>query len=73
MSEVDSVKEEIGFFKTLLSIIITTLFAVVAWFVGYEQQDVKSGFALVAIVVLIVAWLIIQSMIFKLIRKLKEL
>jgi hypothetical protein len=72
MSEVDSVKEEIGFFKTLLSI-ITTLFAVVAWFVGYEQQDVKSGFALVAIVVLIVAWLISQSMIFKLIRKLKEL
>jgi hypothetical protein len=71
--EVDSIKEEIGFFKTMLSIVITALFAVVAWFVGYEQQDVKSGFALVAIIVLIVAWLVIQSMIFKLIRKLKEL
>lgn len=73
MSETDSVKEAIGFFKTILSIVITALFAVVAWFVGYEEQDVKSGFALVAIVVLVVAWLVIQSMIFKLIRKLKEL
>jgi cell division protein FtsW (lipid II flippase) len=73
MSEIDSVKEEIGFFRAVIVLILTALFAVTGWYVLYEQQDVKSGLALVAIVALIVAWLVVQSMMFKLIKKLKEL
>ncbi len=73
MSEIDSVKEEISFFRTLIVLILTTLFALTGWYVLYEQEDVKSGLALVAIVSLIAAWLVVQSMMFKLIRKLKEL
>jgi cell division protein FtsW (lipid II flippase) len=73
MSEIDSVKEEISFFRALIVLILTTLFALTGWYVLYEQEDVKSGLALVAIVSLIAAWLVVQSMMFKLIRKLKEL
>jgi cell division protein FtsW (lipid II flippase) len=73
MSEIDSVKEEIGFFRAVIVLILTALFAVTGWYVLYEQQDVKSGLALVAIVALIVAWLVVQSLMFKLIKKLKEL
>jgi hypothetical protein len=73
MSEIDQVKEEIGFYKMILSIVLAALFAVVGWFVLYDGQDVKSGFALVAIVSLIATWLIVQRIIFKLISKLKEL
>lgn len=73
MSEIDSVKEEIGFFRAVIVLILTALFAVTGWYVLYEQQDVKSGLALVAIVALIVAWLVVQSMMFKLIKKLKDL
>lgn len=73
MSEIDQVKEEIGFYKMILSIVLTALFAVVGWFVLYDGQDIKSGFALVAIVSLIATWLIVQRIIFKLISKLKEL
>ena len=73
MSEIDSVKEEISFFRSLIVLILTALFAVTGWYVLYEKEDVKSGLALVAIVSLIAAWLVIQSMMFKLIRKLKEL
>jgi hypothetical protein len=73
MSEIDSVKEEISFFRSLIVLILTALFAVTGWYVLYEKEDVRSGLALVAIVSLIAAWLVIQSMMFALIRKLKEL
>lgn len=73
MSEIDSIKEEISFFRAMIMLILTALFALTGWYVLYEQQDVKSGLALTAIVSLIIAWLVVQSMMFKLIRKLKEL
>ena len=52
---------------------IAALFALVGWYVLYDQQDVKSGLALVAIVILIIAWLYIQAKIFKLLDKLEKL
>ncbi len=73
MSETDRVKEEIGFYKTAWSLMIAALFALVGWYVLYDQQDVKSGLALVAIVILIIAWLYIQAKIFKLLDKLEKL
>ncbi|UCG18448.1 MAG: hypothetical protein JSU84_07875 [Thiotrichales bacterium] len=73
MSETDRVKEEIGFYKTAWSLMIAALFALVGWYVLYDQQDVKSGLALVAIVILVIAWLYIQAKIFKLLDKLEKL
>ncbi len=73
MSETDRVKEEIGFYKTAWSLMIAVLFALVGWYVLYDQQDVKSGLALVAIVILVIAWLYIQAKIFKLLDKLEKL
>lgn len=73
MSETDRVKEEIGFYKTAWSVMMAALFALVGWYVLYDQQDVKSGLALVAIVILVIAWLYIQAKIFKLLDKLEKL
>ncbi|MBP7900916.1 MAG: hypothetical protein KAZ85_02855 [Gammaproteobacteria bacterium] len=73
MSEVDSIKEEISFFRSLIVLILTALFALTGWYVLYEEQDMKAGMALVAIVALIAAWLIVQKMMFNLIEKLREL
>lgn len=73
MSETDRVKEEIGFYKTAWSLMIAALFALVGWYVLYDQQDVKSGLALVAIVILVIAWLYIQAKLFKLLDKLEKL
>jgi cell division protein FtsW (lipid II flippase) len=73
MSEIDSIKEEISFFRSLIVLILTALFAVTGWYVLYEEQDMKAGMALVAIVALIAAWLIVQKMMFNLIEKLREL
>lgn len=73
MSEIDSIKEEISFFRSLIVLILTALFAVTGWYVLYEEQDMKAGMALVAIVALIAAWLMVQKMMFNLIEKLREL
>lgn len=73
MSEIDSIKEEISFFRSLIVLILTALFALTGWYVLYEEQDMKAGMALVAIVALIAAWLIVQKMMFNLIEKLREL
>ncbi len=73
MAEIDSVKEEISFFRSLITVILTALFAVTGWFMLYDQKDEKYGMAVVAIVFLIVAWLISQKIMFNLINKLKEL
>ena len=73
MSETARVKEEISFYKTAWSLMIAALFALVGWYVLYDQQDVKSGLALVAIVILVIAWLYIQAKIFKLLDKLEKL
>lgn len=73
MAEIDSIKEEISFFRSLIVLILTALFAVTGWYVLYEEQDMKAGMALVAIVALIAAWLIVQKMMFNLIEKLREL
>jgi len=73
MSEIDSIKEEINFFRTIIQIVLTALFAVSGWFMLYDGSDEKSGMALASMILLIGVWLVVQSMMFKLIRKLKEL
>ncbi len=73
MSEIDQVKEEIGFYKTAWTFVLTVLAALVGWFMVYGTQDVASGMALVAIVLLIALWMYIQSKIMKLIRSLREM
>lgn len=74
MSEIDSIKEEISNYRSLLSIILTALFAVTGWFMLYDNiQDVKAGMALVAIVSLSIVVFVFYLKMEKLIRKLKEL
>lgn len=74
MSEIDSIKEEINSYRSLLQIMLTALFAVTGWFMLYDNvQDVKAGMALVAIVSLSVIVVIFYLKMGKLIRKLKEL
>ncbi len=74
MSEIDSIKEEISSYRSLLSIILTALFAVTGWFMLYDNmQDVKAGMALVAIVSLSIVVFIFYIKMEKLIRKLKDL
>lgn len=73
MSEIDEVKEEISYLKSIVSVLLAALFAVSGWFILYDGSDVKSGMALAAIVSLIGALLVFHSKITKLIRKLREL
>lgn len=73
MSEIDEVKEEISYLKSIVSVLLAALFAVSGWFILYDGNDVKSGMALAAIVSLIGALLVFHAKITKLIRKLREL
>lgn len=74
MSEIDSIKEEINSYRSLLQIMLTALFAVTGWFMLYDNiQDVKAGMALVAIVSLSVIVIVFYLRMGKLISKLKEL
>ncbi len=73
MSEIDEVKEEISYLKSIVSVLLAALFAVSGWFILYDSSDVKSGMALTAIVSLIGALLVFHTKITKLIRKLREL
>jgi hypothetical protein len=73
MSEIDEVKEEIGFYKTAWTFVLTILAALIGWFMLYSEQNAVSGLALVAIVLLIALWMYIQSKIMRLIRSLREM
>lgn len=73
MSEIDEVKEEISYLKSIVSVLLAALFAVSGWFILHDGNDVKSGMALAAIVSLIGALLVFHAKITKLIRKLREL
>lgn len=73
MSEIDEVKEEISYLKSIVSVLLAALFAVSGWFILYDGNDAKSGMALAAIVSLIGALLVFHTKITKLIRKLREL
>jgi len=73
MSEIDEVKEEISYFKSIVSVLLAALFAVSGWFILYDGNDVKSGMALTSIIALIVALLVFHNKITKLIKKLREL
>lgn len=73
MSEIDEVKEEISYLKSIVSVLLAALFAVSGWFILYDGNDVKSGMALTSIITLIVALLVFHNKITKLIKKLREL
>lgn len=72
MSEIDEIKEEIGFYKTAWTFVLTILAALVGWFMLYGEQDIIAGMALVGIVVMTGLWLWLQTKIMKLIRSLRD-
>ena len=72
MSEIDEIKEEIGFYKTAWTLVLTILAALVGWFMLYGEQDIIAGMALVGIVVMTGLWLWLQTKIMKLIRSLRD-
>ncbi len=73
MSEIDEVKEEIGFYKTAWTFVLTVLAALVGWFMLYSEKDAIAGMALLGIVVMTGLWFWLQVKIMKLIRSLRNL
>ncbi len=46
LSRLEKQKELIGFYKSMWTLVVTLLAAVVAWFAVYDKADVLAGLAL---------------------------
>lgn len=73
MSELDQVKEKIGFYKMAWATIIAILTALIGWFALSSGQNHVSGLVLASIFTLSIVWIFIQIKIFNLIEKLRDL
>jgi hypothetical protein len=73
VSELDEIKEEIGFYKTAWTFVLTVLAGLVGWFMLYGKQDATSGIALLGIIVMVGLWMWLQVKIMNLIRSLRNL
>lgn len=75
MAKIDEIKEEINYLKVWLGIVVVTAIGLIGWLVNnYETSNLLKVFSdIVAIIVLTVTILIIDSKIKKKIKKLKDL
>jgi hypothetical protein len=73
MSEIDQVKEEIGFYKMAWAAIIAILTGLIGWFALSSINDRTTGLALASIFALSILWILIQIKIFQLIKYLRNL
>jgi CHASE2 domain-containing sensor protein len=73
MSEIDQVKEEIGFYKLVWATLVAILAGLIGWFALNSNQDMVGGLAIASIFVLSIVWIFVQFKIFKLIDMLKDL
>lgn len=73
MSEIDQVKEEIGFYKMVWATLIAVLVGLIGWFALNAEQNSVTGLVIASIFVLSIIWIFVQFKIFKLIDMLKDL
>lgn len=54
LSKLEKQKELIGFYKTMWTVVVTVLVALLGWFALYDRSDTLAGLALASIVSLLI-------------------
>lgn len=73
LSKLEKQKELIGFYKTMWTVVVSVLAALLGWFALYDRSDVMAGLALAAIASLLVLLVWIHFKVVQLIEQLGDM
>ncbi len=73
LSKLEKQKELIGFYKTMWTVVVTVLVALLGWFALYDRSDALAGLALASIVGLLILLVWMHFKVLTLIDQLGEM
>jgi glucan phosphoethanolaminetransferase (alkaline phosphatase superfamily) len=73
LSKLEKQKELIGFYKTMWTVVVTVLVALLGWFALYDRSDALAGLALASIVSLLILLVWMHFKVLTLIDQLGEM